>query len=217
MSDFDQLGAGLREQLHACVADLQPSARLFAAVDALPSAPRSRWAFRGRLSRRRLTFAVPIPIAAIAAGAVVLFGSSGVSTSVAGGIIVLRDGAVRITPTETNDPAAANALLRRHHIHDIVAVPMTASCTNHNATYMLGYEPNGPGRAPLETLTPNSGTAGYTTVIGSKQISRHNELTAIGRFKGTIPACVSSHGTGLGFGNALPGNRKFFKHRQRSR
>jgi anti-sigma factor RsiW len=212
MSEFDQLGEALREQLQTIVEDMHPSAELSAAVDALASAPRTRGPLRQRLSRRRrIAIAVPVPIAALAGAAVLLFGTSGVSSSIAGGIVVLRNGQVRITSTEISEPAVANALLARHHIHNIVVVPMTAACPNRQFSYLLGIEPNGPNRAPLDTLTPNSGTSGYTIVVAASQKTHTSVLTAFGRFKGTIPTCASSHGTGLGLGLTVPGNIKKLK------
>jgi predicted nuclease with RNAse H fold len=207
VSDFDHLGEQLRERLHASVEDLHPSAELLATVDALPtSAPRAR-RFSLRRPSRRIAVSVPVPLAALAAGAVLLFGSSGVSSSIAHGIVVLRNGAIRITPVLTNDPSAANALLRRHHIHNIVDVPMTASCHTHlGMTYLLGYDRDGLNRAPLETLTPSTSARGYTIVIASKEVAHDSELMAVGRFRGKLPTCVSSHGTGPGMGDALPVN-----------
>ena len=77
MSDFEQFGEVLRQQLHAIVEDLHPSAELSAAVDALATQRRARSALLGRLNRKRIAIAVPVPIAGIAAAAVLLFAGSG--------------------------------------------------------------------------------------------------------------------------------------------
>jgi hypothetical protein len=206
MSDFDQLGEALREELHAVVEDLHPSAELSAAVDALPSKPRARWAFLGRLSRKRIAIAVPVPIAAIAAGAVLLFAGSG-APSIAGGIVVLPKGSIQVFPAELGDPAVGNAVLRRHHIHNIVVVPMTAACRYQDWSYMLGKDLVRGRTAGSSFLTPSTAAKGYTIVIAAKQLTRDWELEAVNRFKGgKLPTCASSHGTGAGMGINVPAN-----------
>jgi hypothetical protein len=204
MSDFDQLGEALREQLHAIVEDLHPSAELSAAVDALPSKRRARWAFLGRLSRKRIAIAVPVPIAGIAVAAVLLFAGSG-TPSIAGGIVVLPSGSIQVFPAELSDPAVANAVLRRHHIDSIVVVPMMPACRYHDWSYTLGKDLVDGRTAGSEFLTPNTGTKGYTVVIAVKQLTRDYELEAVNRFRGgKLPTCASSHGTGLGMGINVP-------------
>jgi hypothetical protein len=218
MSDFDQLGEALGEQLHAIVEDLHPSAELSAAVDALPSKRRARWAFLGRLSRRRIAIAVPVPIAGIVA-AVLLLAGSGPGPSVAGGLVVLPSGSIRVTPTEIANPAAANASLRQHHIHNIVVVPMTASCAYHDwnyslGGYTLGYQKKYGRTLGAMFLTPSTIPKGYTVVLAAKQVTRESVLTAASRFRGRkLPTCASSHGTGpvLRLGDTLPANRAKLK------
>jgi len=183
MSEFDRLGEALREQLHAIVEDLQPSAELSAAVDALPSARPARPGFLGRLSRRRIAIAVPVPIAGMVAAAVLLFAGSGPSSSVAGGIVVLPNGSIRVSPTEIANPAAANAVLRRHHIHNVVVVPMTASCPDQDWTYTLdGYTVgvrNKYGRTlGAMFLTPSTVPKGSTVVFAAKRANRKMGITA---------------------------------------
>jgi hypothetical protein len=210
MSDFDQLGEALREQLHAIVEELHPSAELSAAVDALPSKRRVRWAFLARLSRKRIAIAVPVPIAGIAAAAVLLFAGSGPSSSLAGRIVVLPNGSIRVTPTEIADPAAANAVLRQHHIHNIVVVPMTASCPYHDWNYSLGGYTVGVQKKYGHTLgamflTPSTIPNGYTVVLAAKRVTRNSVLSAVSRFRGAeLPTCASSHGTGIGIDGVLP-------------
>lgn len=196
MSDFEQLGEVLREQLHAIVEDLEPSAELSAAVDALPTRHRSRWAFLGRLSRKRIAIAVPVPIAAIAAGALLLFAGSG-GTSIAGGIVVLPKGSIQVFPAQLGDPAAGNGVLRRHHIYNIVVVPMTAACRFHDWSYMLDKDLIHGRYSGSMFLTPSTGAKGYSIEIAAKQLTRNWVLTAVGRFKGgKLPTCASSHATG---------------------
>jgi hypothetical protein len=205
MSDFDQLGETLREQLHAIVEDLHPSGELSAAVDAIRSQPRARWAFLGRLNRKRIAIAVPVPIAAIAAGAVLLFASSGPSASLAGGIKWLPKGSIQVFPAQLGDPTVANTALRRHHIVNIVVVPMTASCAYHDWSYSLAKDKVRGLYAGSIFLTPRTIAKGYTVVLASKQLTPDYELSAVNRFRGgKLPTCASSHGTGAGMGINVP-------------
>lgn len=197
MSEFEYLGEELREQLHALVADVGPSAQLMAQVDAIPSAHGSRVRRAlDRLSPRRLALAVPLPIAAIVTAVVLLFGG-GAAPSSAGLVTVLPDGEVRLNPTQLGNAAVANAILRRHHIHNIVVVPMNASCTDRNWTYIAGT-----ARPASNTLlTPKTGAAGYVAVIAAKQVASDEILTAINRFRGgRLPTCASTHGWGVAMG-----------------
>lgn len=206
MSDFDQLGEALREQLHAVVEDLHPTAELSAAVDALPTQRRTRWSFLGRLSKKRLAIAVPVPIAAVAAGAVLLFAGSG-GSSIAGGIVVLPKGSIQVFPSQLGDPAVGNAVLRRNQIHNMVVVPMTATCRYHDWSYILGKDLIHGRYSGSMFLTPSTASKGYTIVIAAKQLTRNYVLTAVNRFKGgKLPTCASSHGTGLGMGTNIPAN-----------
>lgn len=197
MSEFEYLGEELRQQLHGVVADVTPSAELMAQVDAIPSAHRSgvRKAFE-RLSPRRLALAVPLPVAAIVAGVVLLFGG-GAAPSSAGLVTVLPNGEVRLDPTELSNAVVANAILRRHHIHNIVVVPMDASCKDRDWTYIAGT-----ARPASKTLlTPRTGSAAYVSVIAAKQVAADEILTAINRFRGRrLPTCASTRGWGIAMG-----------------
>jgi hypothetical protein len=206
MSEFDQLGEALRKRLHAHVEDVQPSAELMAAVDAIPSAhtPARRRVLE-RLKHRRIALALPLPVAALVATAVIVFGASDVSTSPAGAIRVLPNGEVRMMLNQLTDVAAANAELRRHHIHNIVVIPMTASCPDRNWTYTAGYLNPDP---PVTMLSPREIAPGYTVVLAAKDVGGGVVVDAFNRFKGKLPTCASSHGTGPGMGDLLPANRK---------
>jgi hypothetical protein len=197
MSEFDQLGEALRKRLHAHVEDVQPSAELMAAVDAIPSAHTPTWRrVLERLRRRRIALALPLPVAALAATAVIVFGASDVATSPAGAIRVLPNGELRIMLNQLTDVAAVNAELRRHHIHNIVVIPMTASCPDRNWTYVSGYL--NPGLA-VTMLSPKEIAPGYTVVLAAKDVGGGVVVEASSRLKGgRLPACASSHGTGVG-------------------
>lgn len=199
MSDFEHNGEELREQLHAIVEDLHPSAELAAAVNAFPSAHRGRRGGRRRLPKpNRIAIAMPVPIAGIAAAAVLLFAAVGPSSSIAGGIIVLRNGAIRVTPALITDTKAANAVLRRHHVYNIVFVPMTASCPYQNWSYERDPLPDGVQRAPFEMVTPATSKRGSTTVM-SAELQGHGRyvLNAAARFRGhKLPTCASPTGPG---------------------
>ena len=205
MSDLEHLGDALREQLHALVADMNPSTELIASVDALPES-HARRGLRpklGWLSRRRFAVALPVPVAAIAAAVVLLVGASGPTTTGASAIKALPNGDIQVALAQLSAVTAVNAELRRHHIHNMVVVPMTASCPNRNMTYTAG------GLNPaVITLTPRTIAPGWTVVLAAKQIGPDTMLTAFGRFKGRIPRCASSHGTGPGMGDLNPGAKK---------
>jgi hypothetical protein len=205
MSESDQLGEALRERLHAHVEDVKPSAELMATVDAIPSAhtPARRRVLE-RLKHRRIALAVPLPIAALAAVAVIVFGASDATTSPAGAIRVLPNGEVRMMLSQLQDVAAANAELRRHHIHNMVVVPMTASCPYHDWTYTAGFL----NPSPVTMLLPREIAPGYTVVLAAKDVGHGVLVDAFNRFKGHLPTCASSHGTGPGMGDFLPSNRK---------
>ena len=207
MSEFDQLGEALRKRLHAHVEDVQPSAELMAAVDAIPSAhtPARRRVLE-RLKRRRLALALPLPVAALAATAVIVFGAADVSTSPAGAIRVLPNGELRIMLNQLTDVAAANAELHRHRVHNIVVIPMTASCPDHDWTYTATYlKPE----APVTMLSPREIAPGYTVVLAAKNVGGGVVAEAFNRFKGGhLPRCASSHGTGVAAGALLPAKPK---------
>ena len=58
--------------------------------------------------------------------------------------------------------------------------------------------------APRITLTPRTVAPGWTIVIAAEQIGPNLIEQAIGRFRGRLPKCISSHGTGPGLGNWKP-------------
>lgn len=202
MSEFDHLGQELREELHALVDDLSPSVELMAKVDAIPSG-RGALGVLGRLGRRprRIAFAIPVPIAAIVAAAVFLFGGSSNTPSYAGAILVLPNGEVRVSINQIVNVASANAELRAHGIHNMVVRPMSASCPEHPSMSYLG---GALVPAPRITLTPRTAPRGWTIVLAAKQIGPNLIEQAIGRFRGRLPKCVSSHGSGPGLGNWQP-------------
>jgi hypothetical protein len=208
VTEFEHLGEALRAQLHALAGDLTPSAELMAQVDAIP---RSRGAGRrGGLGvrRRRIALALPVPIAAIIAAVVFLFGGSSVAPSYAGAILVLPNGGVRVTISQIMNVASANTELRAHHIHNMVVRPMSASCPGRPS---MSYAGVGLVPAPRITLTPRTVARGWTIVIAAEQIGADKIAMAIGRFRGRLPTCVSSHGTGPGLGHWEPGKANRIK------
>ena len=58
--------------------------------------------------------------------------------------------------------------------------------------------------APKITLTPLTVAAGWTIVLAAEQIGPNKVENAIGRFRGRLPRCVTSRGTGPGLGNWQP-------------
>ncbi len=150
-----------------------------------------------------MPFAVPVSIIAIVAAAVTLFGGSNVTPSYAGAILVLPNGEVRVTISQIMDVASANIELRGHHIHNMVVRPMSAACTEHPS---MSWLPAGAAKvpAPRITLTPRTAARGWTIVIAAEQIGPNLIEQAIGRFRGPLPKCISSHGSGPGLGNWEP-------------
>jgi hypothetical protein len=202
MSDLEQLADKLREQLRALVEDVTPSPELLARVDAIRSTRRARLRRAlGRVRGRRLAFAVPLPVAALVVAAAFVFGGTDVAPSYAHAFLVLPDGEVRVTITEIVNVASANAELRAHHVHNMVVRPMSASCPSHPS---MSYTGEAEVPAPRITLTPRTVTRGWTIVIAAEQIGANKIETAVGRFTGRLPKCVSSHGTGPGLGNWEP-------------
>ena len=202
MSEFDRLTEDLRRRLHAAVEDLNPSPELKAGVDGIPSG-RGAHGPLGRLGRRPrlVAFALPVPIAAIVVAAVFLLGGSGVSPASAGAILVLPNGEVRVSIGQIMDVASANAELRGHHIHNMVIRPMSASCP---ASSSMSYAGVALVPAPRITLTPRTVARGWTIVIAAEKIGPNKIIQAIGRFRGRLPRCISSRGTGPGLGNWQP-------------
>lgn len=202
MSEFDHLAQELRQQLHALVDDVSPSAELVAKVNAIPTG-HGALGLLGMLRRRprRIAYVLPLPIAAIVAAVVFLLGGSSVTPSYAGAILVLPNGEVRVSISQIVNVASANAELRAHGIHNMVVRPMSASCPEHPSMSYLGGALVPP---PRITLTPRTATPGWTIVLAAEKIGPNLIEQAIGRFKDRLPKCISSHGTGPGLGNWQP-------------
>lgn len=201
MSELDHLGGALREQLHALVADLSPSAELWASVDAIPSAE-SRPRFRDRLTRRRIAFTVPLPIAAAVTAALLAFGGAAPTASLGSGITWLPNGEMRLPDNVLQHPVQANADIRRHHIRNLVIVPMTASCPARDYTYVAGYVT--PPHWPVNLIQPKGMQKGWIVVQSGAFIGRHEDLIAAGRFRpGHVPRCASTHGWGPAMGRSF--------------
>jgi hypothetical protein len=199
MSEIEYLGDALRKQLHALVADLDPSAGLMARIDAIPTAPQPR-RWRTWLRRRRIAFAVPVP-AGLAAAAAVYALSGG--ASVANPITVLPNGAVRVTYAELPNIAATNAMLRRRHATKFVIVPLTPSCRIWDVSYHAGTA----GPQVAIRLSPHQVAAHTTVAIGTRRLANGDVETAFGRFQtGHVPTCMSSHGWGEGMASDGPLN-----------
>lgn len=195
MSELEPLGEALRERLHALVGDLRPSADLLAMVDAIPEVSRRSW-LRRQLTKRRIALTVPVPIAAIATAALLLFGGASPTTSLGNGITWLPNGEVRMNMGEYLHIAEANADLRRHGLHGLVIEPMTDACPYRNFSYTMGVGP-----WPVNLFIPNKSWKGWVIVQAAKKIGRF-DLSAAGRFRpGHVPPCVSSHGWGAGMGD----------------
>ena len=198
MTDLDYLGEPLREQLHTLVADVNPSAALLAAIDAIPETEGRRrfGALRQRfavLRRRRLSLVLPVPVAGAAVAIVALLSASNPAPSVGGAVKQLANGEVQVSIQELMNPPVANAIFRRVHLNDIVVVPLTPSCPNRNMTYTAGeMKPS-----PIMFFTRN-GARGWKVVVGAKRIAKNWAEDAVGRFRGHIPTCASSRGTGAG-------------------
>ncbi|HEY2592944.1 MAG TPA: hypothetical protein VGK33_03490 [Chloroflexota bacterium] len=181
--------------------DLTPSGELTARVEAIPSSRAAGVRRRLGVRGRRIAFAVPVSIVAIVAAVVTLFGGSDVTPSYAGAVLVLPNGEVRVTISQIMDVPSANTELRAHRIHNMVVRPMSASCPEHPSMSYMGAAKV---PAPKITLTPRTAARGWTIVIAAEQIGPNLIEQAIGRFRGRVPRCISSHGTGPGLGNWKP-------------
>lgn len=196
----DELGEALRAKMQALTEDLTPSAELIRRVDAIPDGKRSGWRrLMPRRLRPRIFVVVPVPVAALAVLAVIVFGGSDTKLSYGSAMTVLPNGEIRVTIQELMDPKVANADLRRHHIHGFVVVPMAASCSKSNLSYFGGLL-----KPPPIIYLPRTVPGGGTTVLAAKKIGSNLYETASGRFRAHVPTCVSSHGTGPGLGNWEP-------------
>lgn len=199
MSEIDHLSDVLRERLHALVADIKPSDELMSSVAAIPATHGRRGLLR-RLRRRRIAIAVPVPIAAIATAAVLMLGGATPTASLGSGITWLPNGDMRLPDSTLEHPAAANADIRRHHVHNFVVVPMTASCPDRDFSYTAGYVT--PPNWPVNLIIPKGQQKGWIVVQSGTLLGRHEDLTAAGRFRpGHVPRCASTHGWGQGMGD----------------
>ncbi len=193
MTEFERLGKELRQQLHAAVDDLQPSAELTANVDAIPSG-HGAVGLLGRLGRRprRIAFALPVPIAAIVAaarGPVRRVGRHAVIRQRDHGSAQWRGARLL---SELGDVGAANAGTPRasHPQHAgrpddrIMSVPKRLQL--HRGSH---YES---AAAPVVTLTPRTIAPGSTVVLAAKRIGRDTLVrAAFAPFKGKLPTCAS--------------------------
>lgn len=198
MSEHDHLGVALSEQLHAAVADLNPSPELLASVAAIPGAA-SRPRMRDRLTRRTAALAIPVPVAALAAAVVAILSGANPTPSLGTGVTVLPGGAVRMRDSLLRNAAGANAALRSHHVHNIVIVPMTATCPDRDWTYSASKVP--PFTAML--FTPRTIPKGHVSVIAEALVSPGEIVQAGSLFRRTerLPTCASTHGWGVGMGD----------------
>ena len=200
MSDLDHLGGALRERLHAHVADISPSTELWASIDAIPETER-RLRLRDRLSWRRLAVTVPVPIAA-AVAAVLAFGGATPTASLGTRITWLPNGEMRLPDDVLEHPAQANADLRRHHIKNLVIVPMTASCPVRDYTYIASQV--NPPKWPVNLIEPKGMQKGWIVVQAGALIGGHEDLTVLGRFRpGHVPTCASTHAWGPNVGGSF--------------
>lgn len=205
MSELDHLGGALRERLHALVADLNPSDSLLASVEAIPDAlhvdaiPRpghgARW--RDRLTLRRIVVTIPLPIAA-AVAAVLAFGGTAPTASLGSAVTLLPNGEFRISMTQLGNPAAANAMIRRHGVHNIVVVPLTSSCPNRDMTYDVA-KVGGSIPVPVQLWSPKKIAPGHTVIVGSLRRGDYIEQ-ATGITTGKVPTCASTRGWGPNMG-----------------
>ena len=189
MREYQVLGDALRERLHALVADVNPSADLSERVDAIPSARASVWQRAlDRVRRRRILLVVPVPLAAIAATLVAILGGSPAPTT-AGGIMRLPNGFVSVSTEAMMNVAAANAELRHYGIHNIVVVPMTASCPRQAGISYIESK-----RYPEQPIRfdPTVLRRGWTSIVAAKVVGRNLLLIASDQFKGHVPNCISS-------------------------
>lgn len=199
MSDLEDLGVAFRAQLHALVADLNPSAQLLESVAAIPASDGPPWRRRfAGLRRRRIALVVSMPLAAIAAAVAFAIGGSAAAPSFA--VTVRPDGSVLVTVNKITGIAPANAQLRSQGIRNVVVVAMSPSCRSH---FGMSYLATNAHPAPTVGLTRHRPPRGVRVVIAALRIGPDKIEMAFGRTRGRIPACVTSHGTGPG----LPGWR----------
>jgi hypothetical protein len=200
MLSDDELGAALGERLQEGVRDVSPSGDLLAALEKIADArgSRSPRSLTRRL-RGRILIAVPVPVAALIAAAVLILSGSQAAPSYA--VTLEPDGSVHVTINQITGVAAANARLRQLSIHTIVVVPMSATCTSHPDLSYMGVAKR---PAPDVRLIPTRLPPDTTIILAAEQIGPNKVEMAFGRITGGAPPCVSSRGTGPGLGNWKP-------------
>lgn len=201
----DQLAVALRTQLRALTAELEPSASLLAAIEAIGQGAGATRAERlhRRLThqRRRFLIAVPLPLIGVFTGASMLFTGATVGPTAA--FALLGNGSVRVSIEQLIGVRAANAQLRHLGVSSIVVVPMTAACQLHpSVTYLI------PARlhpAPKITLTPHTIAPGATVVLAAAKLGHNLVQMVAGRFRRDhIPRCVSLFAPPPGVGTLRP-------------
>lgn len=204
MPDDAVLAGTLRSAMCALTADIEPSQRLLAEIAALGQ-QRGPW-LAGRLPAalrrraRRFLILVPVPLAGLIAGLLVLFtGATGAPSAFA----LLGNHSIRVTIAELIGVRAANAQLRRLGVSAIAVVPMSAGCPLHpSVTYMVPARLKPP---PKITLTPRSAAAGRTIVLAAAKLTHDTVQIAVGRFRhNRIPRCVSLKPPPAGAGARRP-------------
>jgi hypothetical protein len=188
--DEELLGQAMRDELHALVADLNPSADLVARVEALASDSASLWGRAlQRVRRRRILISVPIPLAALAATLVAVLGG-GSAPVTARGLTILPNGAIRLSVDEEMDVAGTNAELRHYGFRNIIIVPFTASCPRNPDLQYLDEK-----LYPAPQITePKAIRPGYIRIIGARIIGKNLVQEGFGQFKqGHAPNCLSTN------------------------
>jgi len=185
----ERLGLALRGELHALVADLNPSRGLMARVDALAS---ERTSLRGRavqrIRRRPILLGVPVPLAAIAATLVAVLGG-GSAPVTAGGLSRMPNGDIWITVNQEMDVTDTNAELRHYGVRSIIVVPFSASCPLQPD---MNYMDEKLYPAP-KIILPRAAPRGYTWIMGARIIGKNLVQEASAAFKDHVPNCISTH------------------------
>jgi hypothetical protein len=202
MTELEDLSGALRGQLRAMVTDLNPSEELWAKIDAIPETE-ARPRLRERLTRRRLALTLPLPVAAIAASAALVFGGAAPSASFGNGVTWLPNGDLTIQQIVLTHPARANAVLRRAHF-PMVVIPMTTSCPYHRFTYNV--EPVHPPAVGFYTR-PQTIDRRYVAVQAARLLAP-NKLLVAGMANVAVdhvPPCASSRGQAANAARRLSG------------
>jgi hypothetical protein len=199
MLSEEELGEALRSEMRALTDKLHPSARLIEQVQAIETRRRSRLSRWLSVPRRRVMIAIPVPAVAVIATVIVLFSGS---TAAISAITLLNNGNIRVTIGQLMGVKSADAELQSLGIHNMVVVPMSASCPLHPS---MSYFAGGLIPAPKITLTPEKVSSAWTIVIAAEKIGPDKVENAIGRFRHhNVPRCVTSHGVGPGLGHWEP-------------